>query len=79
MNDKIKECEICGTEFKALSLGQKYCPSCRAGLFISSKNEEPKPKPRPRRKNHPNQKLFDEVKAATKLGISYGNYKGRGL
>ena len=74
----IKECEICGAEYKTLSLGRKYCPSCRAGLFISTKNEEPKQEPK-RRKSNPNQKIFDEVRAAAKLGISYGNYKGRGL
>ena len=73
----IKECEICGAEFKSLTLGQKYCSSCRAGLFISTK-EEMKQEPK-KRKENPNQKIYDEVRAATKLGLSYGNYKGRGL
>ena len=74
----IKECEICGAEFEAKTLGQKYCSSCRNGLFESVKNEE-ESKPKPRRKKHPNQKLFDEVRAAAKLGITYGQFKGRGL
>jgi hypothetical protein len=69
----IKECEICGCEFKALTLGQKYCSDCNSGLYKSIANEE-KAKPH----KNPNQKLMDEVKAAAKAGLSYGNYKGRG-
>jgi uncharacterized Zn finger protein (UPF0148 family) len=71
----IKDCEICGLAFKALTLGQKYCPECSNEMYKSSagSNEE-KAKP----KKNPNQKLIDEVKAAAKAGLSYGNYKGRG-
>lgn len=71
---KIKECEICGCEFKAFTFGQKYCNDCNYGLFKSIKNEE---KQQPKR--NPNQRLIDEVKAATKAGLSYGKYKGRGI
>ena len=65
----IKECEICGLEFRALTLGQKYCPDCNEGMYKSIKPEQPK--------RNPNQRLLDEVKAAAKAGVSYGKYKGR--
>ena len=65
----IKECEICGLEFRALTLGQKYCSECNEEMYKSIKPEQPK--------RNPNQRLIDEVKAATKAGLSYGKYKGR--
>ena len=66
---KTKICEICGCEFKPLTLVQKYCSDCHEELYRSIKPEQPK--------RNPNQRLIDEVKAAAKAGLSYGNYMGR--
>ena len=71
----LKECEICGCYYRVRTLGQKYCSSCNEELFRSYKNEQ---KARQPHKN-PNQKLMDEVRAAAKAGLTYGNYKGREL
>lgn len=65
----IKTCEICGCEFNTLTAGQKYCRDCHEELYRSIKPEK--------HTRNPNQRLIDEVKAATKAGLSYGNYKGR--
>ena len=53
---KTKICEICGCEFSAMTLGQKYCRDCHEELYRSIKPEQPK--------RNPNQRLIDEVKAA---------------
>ena len=66
---KNKICEICGCEFSAMTLGQKYCRDCHEELYRSIKPEK--------HKRNPNQWLIDEVKAAAKAGLSYGNYMGR--
>ena len=52
-----------------MTLGQKYCRDCHEELYRSIKPEQ--------HKRNPNQRLIDEVKAAAKAGLSYGNYKGR--
>ena len=62
-------CDICGAEFEAPSRMFDYCPDCRGLHSIPEKKEE--------KKSNPNDKLLEEVREATKQGLSYGNYKGR--
>ena len=66
-------CEACGCEFEAITRMPKYCPECACDMFTS-----PHRKDEPVRKTHVNQKLIDDVRAATQQGLSYGKYKGRG-
>lgn len=67
-----KICECCGVEFKPLTLTTKYCSDCNYDLYRSIRLEEKK-KPN----KNPNKRLMEEVKLATAMGLSYGNYKGR--
>ena len=67
----IKTCEMCGVEFEAPNKMYKYCNDCNVDCFKSLRSDE-----KPKKKN-PNQRLIDDVKAATKAGLSYGNFKGR--
>lgn len=67
----ILTCDICGVEFEAPNRMHKYCNDCQLDGYKSIKHEKPK--------TNPNQKLIDDVRAATKQGMSYGTYKGRGI
>lgn len=66
-------CDLCGVEFVGVTHKRKYCPDCYMNQSKSLFQEE---KHR-RTKNEPNQRLYDDVKAATAAGLSYGKYKGR--
>jgi hypothetical protein len=52
-----------------LTTGQKYCRDCHEELYRSIKPEM--------HTRNPIQRLIDEVKAAAKAGLRYGNYMGR--
>lgn len=65
----ILTCDMCGVEFEAPNKMAKYCTDCQLDGCKSIKHEK--------RKTNPNQKLIDDVREATKSGLSYGNYKGR--
>ena len=67
------ECINCGDEFEHFNKMRRFCPKCH---WLRSQNTEEQPK---RRKGNPNQKLIDEVREASKLGLSYGQYKGRAI
>lgn len=64
----IKKCEICGCEFKALTISTQYCNDCKFEMYKSIKPEQPK--------RNPNQRLIDDANRATELGLSYGVYMG---
>lgn len=66
----IITCKICGVEFEAPNKAIEYCTDCKTAHSLGFN----KPKPR---KSNPNQKLMDDVKAATAANMSYGTYKGR--
>lgn len=67
-------CIICGVEFEGITHARKTCPDCYMNHSKSQFQEEK----RRRTKNRPNQRLYDDVKAATAAaGLSYGKYKGR--
>lgn len=66
----ITICDMCGVEFEAPNRMTKYCTDCQLDGYKSLKPEKAK--------TNPNQKLIDDVKEATKQGLSYGRYKGRG-
>ena len=63
-------CDMCGVEFDAPNKMHKYCNDCQLDGCKSLRADKPKHK-------NPNQRLIDDVKAATKAGLSYGNFKGR--
>jgi hypothetical protein len=65
-------CALCGVEFVGVTHKRKYCPDCLLNCGRSVYQEDKR-----KDKHNPNQRLIDEVKAATKAGLSYGNYKGR--
>lgn len=58
----MKICIKCGVEFESNSL-DKMCPEC-------------KNKPKRASFEKLNEKLINDVKQASKLGISYGKFKG---
>lgn len=60
----INYCIECGCEF----ISETSCNICKDCKRKSKKKFE-----------KINKKLIDEVKAADKLGLSYGKYKGRGI
>ncbi len=66
-----KICDICQLPFEAAHDWDMYCPECRLTKHKALKKEE-KPKP-----TKTNKKLIEQVKEAARLGISYGQYKGR--
>ena len=66
-------CIICGVEFEGVTHARKTCPDCYMNQSKSLFQEEK----RRRTKNKPNQRLYDDVKAATAAGLSYGKYMGR--
>ena len=65
-------CDICGKSFWATNRCRKICTSCLIDQY-RSQHEEPKPK----KTSDSNERIMEAVRAATKLGMSYGEYKGR--
>ena len=63
----MKTCEICGRQYE----GNKYsvcCNDCKLDMYRSIKQKEEK------QLTHINQTLVEDVKEATALGMSYGEY-----
>lgn len=63
------ECKLCGAEFTDAHGYKMYCPDCCQLHSLQPTKQE--------KKNDPNKRLIDEVKEATRRGLSYGNYMGR--
>ena len=66
-----RTCHICGEEFEARNKFNTVCNICRLDMYRAQKQQS-------KEKTHVNQKIIDQVKEATKLGLSYGQFKGRG-
>lgn len=76
----VKECEICGREFKASSVRCKYCPQCgkdvRNGTFKSNEAyaQERARKSAVKRANESEKAINDILLKAQEAGMSYGKY-----
>ena len=68
----IVTCDICGVEFEAPHMKIKICNDCQLSCYKSLQNEQ---KAKPKKTNS---KLYEEVREAAKMGLSYGQYKGKG-
>ena len=66
----IINCDICGDPFVSPHCMKKLCPYCKMNEGRSVYREEQR-----RPKQNPNNKLADQVREATKLGVSYGEYQ----
>ena len=64
-------CDMCGVEFQAKNLYEKYCKDCRYKRLTKTELKEPEPI-KATTKN-----VIETVRQAAKLGLSYGEYKGR--
>ncbi len=64
-------CDICGVEFEAKNGYEKYCRDCRYQRPTKAEMKEPEPI-KATTKN-----IMESVREAAKLGLSYGEYKGR--
>lgn len=64
-------CDICGVEFEAKNGYEKYCKDCRYQRPYKADMKEPEPI-KATTKN-----IMEAVREAAKLGLSYGEYKGR--
>lgn len=63
------KCKMCGADFESWNSRRDYCRDCCVLHSIH---------PEKRKSNYdPNAKLREDVREATKQGLSYGNYKGR--
>ena len=67
-----KTCEVCGLEYEARNNYDKVCSECRIEQYKAVKLKNHKPV------KTANQDIIDAVREATKFGLSYGQYKGRG-
>lgn len=65
-------CDICGVEFESPHYMRKICPDCKLSACKSLLREEQR-KPR----KNPNKKLMEQVKEASQMGVSYGEYQRR--
>ena len=74
MTEPIK-CAICGHEFRPRKPGNaKYCCKCNEALMRSVRLEDKR-----RKKKSPNENIYAAVRAAEKLGLTYGKYMGRAI
>lgn len=67
----IKQCDVCGREFEPRHETDKYCNDCRVEMYKASPIKKPEPI------TSRNDKLMEQVREAAKLGLNYGQYKGR--
>lgn len=68
-------CDLCGRKFMALTKNRRMCTECFVDQYRSTHEEEKKPAT----SSTANQKIIEAVREVTKLGLSYGEYKGRKL
>lgn len=67
-----KICDVCGRPFETRKWSKMYCGECMLTMHKATKLEE-----KPKESNN-NQKILEQVREATKLHLSYGQYVGRG-
>lgn len=66
-----KNCDLCGDPFTSIHWQAKQCPKCTTELFQKKATQR-------KRAEKSNNKIIDEAREAAKLGLSYGQYKGKG-
>lgn len=78
MKEVIKKCADCGKKFAATKKRKKLCPVCterHKAITWEVRNEKARMERHIKKRKINEDRLLTEVKAADKLGVSYGKYK----